>query len=336
MKVLSPVPTGSGAGVLHAQLASQISGYQMRSYSRWWELFPMALPALARGKVDLIHTTASYGLFFKRGKVPLVATVHGYNCDTFMQPYCSRLQYLHYRTDLRLFTRKTLEAADQVVAVSRFVMERASEDLGLKVPIRLIYNGVDLRRFTPSRTNGGSQRGPCRVLFCGNLKRGKRPELLVPLANALGKRFEIHYTAGLSGTGALRENPLPAAARLVNLGHIAHSEMPTVYRRMDVLFMPSVREGFGLCVAEAMACGLPVVAANASAMPELIDHCNGGYLCPIDDVDTYASSLRLIADSRQRAITMGDYNRSVVESRFSLDRMVYEYQQLFEQTLDAG
>lgn len=53
MRILSPMPTGNGAYVLHEQLAGRIPGYRMRPYSPWWTLFPPALPAFARGQSDL-------------------------------------------------------------------------------------------------------------------------------------------------------------------------------------------------------------------------------------------------------------------------------------------
>lgn len=335
MKLLSPMPTGNGAFVLHQQLASRIAGYRLRPYSPWWTLFPPALAAFSSRRADLLHVSADYGLFFKRPGVPLIATLHNYVCDSFMRPYSSRLQYLHYRTDLKLFTRATLAMADQVVAISRFMIERVRDDLGLDVPMRLIYNGVDEQLFTPASGIGRHNGGVVRVLFCGNLSRRKRADLLVPLANALDDGFEIFYTAGLAGAGALQQAPRPGAAQLTNLGQVAHDAMPEVYRSMDLLFMPSVREGFGLCVAEAMACGLPVVAANASALPELIHAGEGGHLCPIDDVDAFAGAIRAIAASPTQARQMGAYNRSVVEQRFTLDRMVAEYRALFEETLDT-
>jgi len=174
------------------------------------------------------------------------------------------------------------------------------------------------------------------VLFCGNLKRAKRPDLLVPLANALGNGFEIQYTAGIAGSGKLKGVVNADAAKLRCLGNVAHHDMPAVYQSVDALFMPSVREGFGLCVAEAMACGLPVVAADASALPELIHQGAGGHLCQIDDVAAYAESLKRIADSPQQARRMGDYNRALVETRFTLSRMVSEYKMLFEETMDLA
>jgi len=334
MNILSPMPTGNGAYVLHEQLASRIKGYRMRPYSPWWTLFPAALPAFSSSRADLIHSSSDYGLFFKRRRVPLVATVHNYVCDSFMRPYSSRFQYLHYQTDLRMFTRRTLETADRVVAISRFMIDRVRDDLGISVPMRLIYNGVDEQQFTPAATSLRRVGAPIRILFCGNLNRRKRPDLLVPLANALGDGFEIHYTEGLAAVGALHEKPLPSAASLHNLGKVAHANMSEVYRSMDVLFMPSVREGFGLCVAEAMACGLPVVAADASALPELVHQGQGGYRCPIDDVAAYARALKRIAESPEQTKRMGEYNRALVEDRFTLSRMVSEYKMLFEEVMD--
>lgn len=336
MRILSPMPTGNGAYVLHEQLAERIPGYRLRPYSPWWTLLPPALPVFSRGQCDLVHTSSDYGLFFRRPSIPLVVTLHNYVCDTFMRPYSSRLRYLHYRTDLRWFTRHTLQTADRVVAISRFMIDKVQQDLGIQLPARLIYNGVDHRRFTPARTARPGGDGRFRVLFCGNLNRRKRPELLLPLADGLGEGFEVCYTQGLAGSAELGAQPRPGAARLTNLGTVRHADMPEVYQGMNALFMPSVREGFGLCVAEAMACGLPVVAADAGALPELVETGEGGFLCAIDDVAGFAEALKAIADSPQRAQQMGVYNRARVERDFTLDRMVDEYHALFEEMLDTG
>lgn len=335
MNIHSPMPTGNGACVLHAQLAARIAGYQLQPYSPWWTLLPPALPLFSTGKADLVHASADYGLFFKRHGVPLVVTLHNYVCDSFMRPYSTALQYLHYRSDLRWFTRRTLAVADCVVAISQFTRDRVSEDLGVNMPMRLIYNGVDERRFAPS-VGRRHAKGPFRVLFSGNLTRRKRAHLLPRLAAALGQGFEIHFTAGLAGNSSFGERPSNGAARLVNLGSLPHTEMPAVYRSVDALFMPSVREGFGLCVAEAMACGLPVVACRESALPELVEHGQGGMLCPVDDVECYANAMRELADDRRAAERMGDFNRERVERQFTLARMIREYRELFETVLDGA
>ena len=334
MNIASPVPRGSGVEVLHRDLSQAMPGYRLRTYSPWWSLLPPALPLLSRRDADLVHASADYGAFFARPGVPLVVTLHNYTSDPFMRPFCSPLQYLHYRTDLRWFSRMTLARADVVVAISRFIGDLVRQDLGVDPPLRTIYNGVDHRRFVPSRGTPPSTR--FRVLFCGNLNRRKRAHLLPQLAAALDERFEMHYTAGLA-EGSLSTTPVTSAgARLLPLGRIEHADMPAVYQKMDALFMPSVREGFGLCVAEAMACGLPVVACRESAMPELVESGQGGMLCAVDDVPAFAAALRRLADDRGLASRFGEFNRARVEQMFTLERMVREYGELFDAVRDGG
>jgi glycosyltransferase involved in cell wall biosynthesis len=109
--------------------------------------------------------------------------------------------------------------------------------------------------------------------------------------------------------------------------------MPQIYQQADILLFPTVREGFGLAAAEAMACGLPVVATNCSSLPELIDNGKGGFLCPIGDVEAFAEKINFLAENPELRREMGEYNRAKVEKMFTLNRMVGEYQQLFEEVL---
>ncbi len=97
--------------------------------------------------------------------------------------------------------------------------------------------------------------------------------------------------------------------------------------------MPTVREGFGMAVAEAMACGLPVVASDCSSIPELIDDGKGGYLCPVGDVKAFAEKINLLAESPNLRREMGEYNRTKVEKMFTLEKMAKGYQELFEEVL---
>ncbi|MFX9031476.1 hypothetical protein ABTN13_20290, partial [Acinetobacter baumannii] len=64
--------------------------------------------------MNIIHTSVDYGVFSSTPNSRLVVTFHNYVLDAFMRRYSSRLQWLHYRTDLRLFTRMALRQADLV------------------------------------------------------------------------------------------------------------------------------------------------------------------------------------------------------------------------------
>ncbi len=333
--ILAPVVRGSGATVLHQELERVLPSYRLCTYSRWLELFPPLMLGVGRGtKPSLVHTGLEYGWWFRRSGIPLVVTAHNYVLDRSMRPYVDAVRYLHYRTDLRWFARLGGASACAVAAVSAYVARRLREDLGLSLTPRVIYNGVDTGRFRPF--GPAAARGPFRILYCGNLNARKRPHLLAPLAAALGSGFEILYTRGL-GPGAA--GPVGAgggAARLTCVGAMKHGDMTQLYNRVDALFMPSVREGFGLCVAEAMACGLPVVACNASALPELVIDGQGGYLCAVDAVQAYAAALRRIAADPASARRMGEFNRERVRQLFTLERMGKDYRLLFEEVLDKG
>jgi len=328
IRIKSPLARGNGAYIIHRLLEDRICGYQVAGYNPYWTLFPFILPAVASTKdADLIHTTPDYARFFYKKDIPLIVTFHNYILDHWMQSHSSPLQRLHYATDLPLWTQMAVNRACRITAVSHFTAQLVAQDLDLSVPIDVIYNGVDADLFFPAKQrHSGADR--IRVFFSGNLSRRKGAHWLPGIAEKLEKDTVIIFTRGPKGEGKLipKDN-------LQGIGSIPFDEMPGHYRKMDILLMPTVREGFGLAIAEAMACGLPVVASNCSAIPELIDDGKGGFLCPIGDVDAFAEKINLLAGSPTLRREMGDYNRAKVEKMFTLERMAIEYQKLFKEVM---
>lgn len=325
-RIVACVPAGSGASVVHSALTRAIQGYELKTYSPSWEYCPPLLWRLLDRTAALVHAPQNHAVFACPRGTPLVVTLHGYSLDTVMRPYSSRVQRLHYATDLRLFTRRALRRARVVTAVSTFTADLVREDMAFTGPIEVIPNGVDVALFRPADERRSP--GPLRVLFSGNLTRHKGANLLPEIARLSGPDVEIHYT-----TGARASISDPRWAGLEAIGRVPHADMPALYRQFDVLLFPTVREGFGLAVAESMATGLAIVASNTSTMPELIDHGLGGLLCPLDEPEAYAAALRALAADRERVRRMGQHNRRVVESRYTLERMVEGYRTVFEQVL---
>jgi glycosyltransferase involved in cell wall biosynthesis len=328
MRILSPIATGSGAIVVHRALERHLAGYRVQAYSPWWTLFPPALYAVARGDADLIHTVPDYAVFSMRREVPAVVTFHNYVLDNFMRDYSSPLQWLHYRTDLRLFTKRALARARCVTAVSRFVADLVARDLDFRGNIRVIPNGVDTKTFMPGRSAAG--RSTIRVLFGGNLSRRKGADLLPAIAKRLPAGIELWCATGLRG-----EKPAVTRDHLKMVGRVPYADMPSLYNEVDILLMPTAREGFGLVVAEAMACGLPVVASNISTMPELVHEGQGGILCSLDDPSGFADAIERIAAAPELRRAMGEYNRARIERVYTLERMVQAYRTLFEEVLES-
>lgn len=328
----SPMATGNGAFVIHKILESRIPGYKVHPYNPYHTLFPPLLYLQHQSlKTRLIHTTPDYAFFHCKKNVPLILTFHNYILDPFMRQHSSLLQNIHYQTDLKLFTKLAADKANAITAVSHFTADLAKKDLPLNSPITVIYNGVDHTLFKPTKNRAQSRSTKnVKVLFCGNLTRRKGAQWLIPIIEQLGKNITFTYTTGLR-----TRDSLPSHPRLECLGTSAHHTMPAVYQAADILLFPTVREGFGLAAAEAMACGLPVVATNCSSLPELIENGKGGFLCPLGNINSFAEKIQLLADNPLQRQEMGEYNRGIVEKNFTIDRMIRQYTELFEQVLSA-
>ena len=324
--IISPIPTGSGAYVLHKMIEGGIENYSVHGYNPYLTLFPPFLPFIARAeKPFAVHTTPDYGHFFARKGVPLVLTVHHIVLDQYMQKYSTLPQRIHYKTDLRWFTKASIKMANMVTAVSHFTAGMVHKELDYQSPIKVIYNGIDTGQFIPSNK---TRHSGVKVLFSGNQTKRKGFHWIPAIAEKVSDGITISHTQGLRANHAR-----PKSKNLKSLGQIPSRDMSSIYQMHDILLSPTVREGFGLSVAEAMACGLPVVASDCSSIPELIDHGKGGFLCPVGDVNAFSEKINILADSPRLRKEMGEYNRAKVEKMFTIERMVNEYKDLFEEVL---
>lgn len=327
-RIISPLAWGNGAYIVHRLLEEQMVGYRVLGYHPYWTLFPFILPVVAPvDGADLVHTTVDYAAFFHKRSIPLVVSFQNYVLDRWMRSYSSLPQILHYSTDLRLWIRLALRKARAITAVSQYTANLVKEELKISDNIKVIYNGVDANRFTP-HPGKKPNRKVIKVFYSGNLSRRKGAQWLPLIAKGLNRDVQIFYTQGLHTHCSLAPE-----ARLKCVGPVPFEDMPERYREMDLLLMPTVREGLSLAVLEAMACGLPVVASDCSSLPEQIDDGKGGFLCPVGDVPSFVEKINRLAESPRLRREMGEYNRSKVEQLFTLDRMVNGYGDLFKEII---
>ena len=163
---------------------------------------------------------------------------------------------------------------------------RLLRDQGLRAPSRVISNGVDLAIYRPGP---GSERIRARyglsadspvILSVGRLSREKDIGIVLQATAMLTRDAQI----AIAGTGpderrlkALADH-LGLANRVRFLGHVPAADLPDVYRLADVFVIASRAELQSLATMEAMASGLPVVAANAYSLSELVCHGRNGFL----------------------------------------------------------
>ena len=193
---------------------------------------------------------------------------------------------------------------------------------------RLIYNGINTDFFKPSpvqRSKYGIARGKTVLLFTGNLIRRKGCDLLPAIMRALGPDYLLLLTCGMRGT-----KPLPIN-NCLNLGSVPGHQLPEIYNLCDLMLFPTRLEGFGLSVAEAMACAKPVVSTECSALPELLGSGECGFLCAPDSIKEFVARIQWLRKHPEERAAMGAAGRQRVIERFSLQRMVDGYLALYEE-----
>ena len=320
------MPSGNGAYIVHAELSETLPSYQLKGCNPYLASIP-GLPSHRLRKwlaeAEVVHLSPN------TGHIPLphaqrrVLTFHSFDIDPADIEQASAAQRLYYCHVLRPATIAACASADRIVAVSRYVADCIRHhELAGKKPLEVIYNGIDTARFRPAPQIDRER--PLRVLFVGNPTRRKGFHALAKLAMQLPPGIEIAFTGGLRNRALSGPH-----AGLTSLGSIPYAEMHTVYQDADILLFPAYREGFGLCIAEAMACGLPVVSTNCSAIPELVTEGRGGFLVLPGDVAAMLAAITRLAGDLPLREAMGAWNREVAVSRFDRNRMAAEYQAVF-------
>lgn len=191
--------------------------------------------------------------------------------------------------------RAAAEAADLIIAVSAFTGHQVEEYLGVpSTRIRVIHHGV-LPRIIPELPRE-------KVVLCvGAIQHRKNQATLVRAFRALRKDWTL-VLAGSAGFGA--EEVLEAirdsgcAERIRVIGYASDSEIAGWYGRASIFAFPSLDEGFGMPVLEAMSAGLPVITSSRSALPEVAG--DAAILVNPEDETELASALYSLAEGETR------------------------------------
>jgi len=274
-----------------------------------WRLWHVPPPP----NTDVIHTNSWQGFAFKRKGIPLVTTEHHFVEDPAFSTYRTAAQAAYHRLFVSRCLRRSYEAADAIVAVSRHTARAMQAKLGIDVPY--IHNWIDTSVF--GRATGlsasayASRNRPCRLLFVGNPSRRKGADLLPALANKLGDQFEVRCLGGLRREHAARGSP----SNLVRLSPVKPQEMPAVYQSADAALVLSRYEAFGYIALEAMASSKPVIGFEGTGTGEICVHDETALLAPVDDLDTLTAHARRLGSDPRLAARLGQngYRRAIKE-----------------------
>ena len=236
------------------------------------------------------------------------------------------LHYLHRepRFVWGVIDRLLLRRYSGVVTISETVRDDLSATYGLGPGQTVVsYPGVS-DRFSPGI--GSSTSTAVTILHVGSLI--ERKNLMTALrAFAQARRAGNDLRLVIAGEGP-QEPALRLAAshldieRVVHFaGRVSEDEKLRLYREADIFLFPSIREGFGMAAAEALACGVPVIGSASTSTREIVRHEVSGLLIqdPMDPSEL-ANALEVLARNPERRREYGDAGRRDVRARFSWQR----------------
>jgi glycosyltransferase involved in cell wall biosynthesis len=309
---VSPVPNSLPVA---AHVAHRPAPVDERWLYRLWYRARLPLPVQTfTGPIDLFHSP-DFVLPPVSSHIPTILTVHD-------------LSFVHYPAT---FPAKLVAYLKRVVPWSvgrarHILADSAATKSDLQSvwgvggdKITVLYSGVNERfqpvtdpaALTALRDRYGLGDAPF-VLAVGTVQPRKNYELLVRAFHPIAARWP-HSLVIAGGQGWLNEGlaaeierqGLGERVRLI--GFVADDDLPALYSAADLLAFPSLYEGFGLPLLEAMACGAPVISSNASSLPEVAAEGAAILLSPHDEAAWSAAMLELLGDpeARRRLVEAG-------------------------------
>jgi glycosyltransferase involved in cell wall biosynthesis len=225
---------------------------------------------------------------------------------------------------------------DRVVAISDFVARRDIEQLMFpRKKVRIIHSGVDTQRFHPDGERYPKD-GVLTIVFVGQLIPEKGVDLLIEAVGRISNTIDQPFILRIAGAGHQRSALERRAAevlpgRVEFIGQV--EDVPTLLRSADLAVFPSRwEEAFGLVIAEAMACGTPVIVSNAGGIPEVVG--GGGRVGLVfrnGDVNDLERQIRFLIAAPELRARMRQAARERAEREFSMERMIEQYASLYEE-----
>jgi glycosyltransferase involved in cell wall biosynthesis len=199
-----------------------------------------------------------------------------------------------FRSRFTAQARHAAERSDLIIAVSQFTAKQVEQLLHVEPErIRVVHHGVHSPSIASKKED--------LILSVGAIQRRKNVARLVRAFELLPDSWRLALAGAADGYGATDElravEESQARSRIDVLGYVTAAQLDSLYSRASIFAFPSLDEGFGMPILEAMAHGIPVLTSNSSAMPEVA----GDAALLVDPLNIGDALQRLAADESLRA-----------------------------------
>jgi len=287
-------------------------------------------------RYDVVHDnqSLSYGIWAIARKTPTLATIH--HPITVDRDIAVRMAGSPWEKmkQIRWFSfigmqKKVARIMRRIITVSECAKEDISREFGISGNrFSVVPNGIDTDRFHPIPE---IPRQENRIIVTNSADTPlKGLTYLLHAVAAIARKRPIRLVVigepKKNGVIERMVRDLDIGDHLTFTGRIDNGRFVREYAKAAVAVVPSVYEGFGLPVGEAMACGVPVISTTGGALPEVVG--DAGILVPPEDADALSNAIAELLDFPQRARSLGKAGKKRVLDRFTWKRAA-------RQTVDA-
>ena len=203
--------------------------------------------------------------------------------------------------------------------------------------INVVHHGIDYEKYSAAntkdiRTEFGLSPQDLIIGFVGRLGVQKGVKYMLEGFRSIAEKFgNLHLI--IVGTGE-QESLIKEFAEKFNLENKIHllgfrKDIPDVMRTFSIFLLPSLWEGFGIVLIEAMAAGKPIVATNTSSIPEIVEDGRNGILVQPENAEAISVALEKLISDPELRIKFGKEGEKVVRENFTTERMINDYEKIF-------
>lgn len=290
-------------------------------------------------RYDLVHDVQclGYGLLGIRALgLPVVTTVHhplsvdrraSFVRDQSLVEAIGTMQF--YPIGMQAFVARRLE---RVITSSEASGHEILRDFGVRRErLANVGNGLDTELFSPDPEEMRSSR---EILCVGRASDpNKGIHSLIRALPHLPEEVRLVLVDSPESSARRWAGELGCSGRLQLAGRVSTERLVQLYRRSALVVVPSRYEGFGLPAAEAMACGTPVVATSAGALPEVLRAGGGGVLVPPDDPLALAKAVRSLLEQPDHRRVLGRRGRRNVVATYAWPHVARETAAIYREVL---